>query len=65
MYDSNIEICPDAGVWPNDDDILMAVYTEQLWNTENIALWEDFCSRNGLEMPSIKENPNQLKLFED
>jgi len=64
MYDSNIEICPDAGIWPTDNDILMAVYTEQLWNTENIALWEDFCSENGLELPSKKPNPNQLRLFE-
>lgn len=61
----NVYIDPDADVYPKDDEILMAVYLEQLWNPEEIDLWEDFCSRNNLEFPMKKKNPNQLSLFED
>lgn len=66
LYENlNVEIVPDADIYPKDDEILMAVYIEQLWNTENIDLWEEFCERNHLEFPMKKHNPNQLNLFED
>jgi hypothetical protein len=63
LYNDNVYISPDGESWPTDSEILMAIYTEQLWNTENIDLWEDFCSRNSLEFPPRKNNPNQLSLF--
>lgn len=66
LYENlNVEIVPDADIYPKDEDILMAVYIEQLWNPENIELWEEFCSRNNLEYPPKLNNPNQLSLFED
>lgn len=66
LYENlNVYIDPDAEIYPKDDEILMAIYIEQLWNTENIDLWEDFCSRNNLEFPPKKKNPNQLSLFEN
>lgn len=63
LYNDNVYISPDGESWPTDSEILMAIYTEQLWNTENIDLWEDFCSKNSLEFPPRKNNPNQLSLF--
>lgn len=66
LYENlNVYIDPDAEIYPKDSEILMAVYIEQLWNPENIELWEEFCSQNNLEFPPKKNNPNQLKLFED
>lgn len=66
LYENlNVEIYPDAEIYPKDSEILMAVYIEQLWNQENIDLWEDFCVTNNLEFPPKKTNPNQLTLFGD
>ena len=62
----NIEIVPDAGLYPKDEDILMAVYSLQYWNKENIEGWTEFIERNNLEpIPTRQYNPNQLNLFED
>lgn len=60
-----IYIDPDAELYPKDEDILMAVYIKELWNPENISLWEEFCSRKNLEYPPRKNNPNQLNIFGD
>ena len=59
----NVYIDPDAELYPKDSDILMAVYIKQIWNPENIDLWENFCLENNLEFPMRKNNPNQLSLF--
>lgn len=62
----NLEIVPDAGLYPKDEDILMAVYNIQYWNKENIEGWTEFIERNNLEpIPTRQYNPNQLNLFED
>lgn len=62
----NVELCPDAGLYPKDEDILMAVYSIQYWNKENIGGWTEFIERNNLEpIPTRQYNPNQLNLFED
>lgn len=64
LYENlNVAICPDAESWPKDNEILMAIYSKELWNPENIEAWEDFCSENKLEFPPKKKNPNQLNLF--
>lgn len=66
LYENlDVEISPDANIYPKDDEILMAVYMEQLWNPENIELWDEFCSQNNLEFPPKKNNPKQLNLFGD
>lgn len=59
----NVYIDPDAELYAKDDDILLAVYIKELWNPEEIELWEDFCSRNNLQYPPKKKNHNQLHLF--
>lgn len=62
----NVELVPDAGLYPKDEDILMAVYNIQYWNKENIEGWTEFIDRNNLEpIPTRQYNPNQLNLFED
>ena len=62
----DVELSVDAGAYPKDDEILMALYNLQLWNSNAIEEWNEWTDRNGLErIPFIKENPNQLKLFED
>jgi hypothetical protein len=49
-----------------DDDIITAAYQLQIWNTEAITEWDEWTDRNNCEkIPFKKENPNQLKLFED
>jgi hypothetical protein len=49
---------------PNEEDILYAIHTAQLWNKNKVEEWKEFIDRNNLEMFSyIVENPNQLKLF--
>ena len=49
-----------------NDDIQMSVYVMQLWNLDAIEEWNEWTDRNNLErIPFRKENPNQLKLFED
>jgi len=62
----NVELSPDAGLYPEDEDILMAVYNIKYWNKENIGGWTEFIERNNLEpIPTRQYNPNQLNLFED
>lgn len=63
--DLNVYICPDAELYPKDSEILMAVYIKELWNPDQIDLWEEFCVENNLEFPPKKKNPNQLTLFGD
>lgn len=60
----NCEFCPDAQIYPKDNEILMAVYSRELWNEEEIELWEDFCLENNLQFPPKKKDPNQLSLFD-
>lgn len=62
--DLDVYIDPDAELYPKDGEILMAVYMQELWNPENIDLWQEFCEENNLEFPPKKKNPNQLTLFE-
>lgn len=62
----HIEMCPDASIYPSDDDIKMAIYNLQLWNIDAVDEWNEWTDLNGIErIPFKKENPNQLKLFED
>jgi hypothetical protein len=62
----NIEFDVDGEQYPKDDDIKYAVYSLQIWNPEAIEEWNEWTDQNGLERISVrKENPNQLKLFED
>lgn len=63
--DLNVYIDPDAELYPKDSEVLMAAYIKELWNPENIDLWQEFCEENNLEFPPKKKNPNQLTLFED
>ncbi len=62
----NVEFCPDAGVYPKDNDILEAAYNLQIWNKEAVEKWNKFTDQNGLERIPLKViSPNQLNLFED
>lgn len=62
----NIEFNVDGGQYPKDDDIKYAVYSLQIWNNEVIEEWNEWTDQNGMErIFTRKENPNQLKLFED
>jgi hypothetical protein len=62
----NIEFDVDGEQYPKDDDIKYAVYRLQIWNPEAIEEWNEWTDQNGLERIHVrKENPNQLKLFED
>lgn len=62
----NVELSADAELYPNDDEILEAVYNLQMWNKDNIEGWSEFIDINNLEpIPYKKVNPNQLNLFED
>ena len=61
----NFYVSMDSCSIPNDWDIMMAAYKAELWDPENIDVWEDFCKDNGLEFPPRKKNINQLSLFGD
>jgi len=62
----NIEFDVDGEQYPKDDDIKYAVYSLQYWNDEATEEWNEWTDQNGMERISTrKENPNQLKLFED
>ena len=66
VVNMDVEFDVDSEQYPTDDEILSAVYCLQIWNPEEIEEWEYWTDRNGLErIPFKKENPNQLKLFED
>lgn len=62
----DVELSVDAGAFPKDDEVKMALYNLQLWNPNAVEEWNEWTDQNGLErIPFVKENPNQLKLFED
>lgn len=66
VVNMNVSFYPDHGDYPKDDDIKMAIYNLQIWNLEAIDEWNKWIDQNGLErLPLRKENPNQLKLFEE
>ena len=62
----NIEFDVDGEQYPKDEQILLAVYNLQIWNTEAIEEWNEWTSENNREsILTAKKNPNQLNLFED
>lgn len=65
--DLNFEFNVDAEQYPNDNKILEAVLKSGLCNPERWGEWYEWCDEQGFDRPIFpaKENPNQLKLFED
>ena len=65
--DLNFEFDVDAEQYPNDNKILEAVLKSGLCNPERWGEWYEWCDEQGFDRPIFpaKENPNQLKLFED
>jgi hypothetical protein len=65
--DLNFEFNPDIGQYPNDNKILEAVLVSNLCNPLRWGEWNEWCDEQGFDRPNFenKENPNQLKLFED
>jgi len=64
----NVEIVPDADLWPKDGEILEAVYHANLFNEEKTEEWDKWCNdRNWatIKFKKINNNLNQLKLFEE
>lgn len=56
---------PDADLYPNDDEILHAVYDIELWNYSEIEEWNEWTDGKQLEsIESIIRNKNQLSLFD-
>jgi hypothetical protein len=55
------------GVYIEDNKILEAILNSNLCNPERWGEWNEWCDEQGFDRPifPIKENPNQLKLFED
>ena len=65
--DLNFEFDIDANQYPNDNKILEAVLKSGLCKPERWGEWYEWCDEQGFDRPIFpeKENPNQLKLFED
>jgi hypothetical protein len=65
--DLNFEFNPDYDQFPNDNKILEAILKSGLCNPERWGEWYEWCDEQGFDRPIFpeKENPNQLKLFED
>jgi hypothetical protein len=65
--DLNFEFNVDADQYPNDNKILEAVLKSGLCLPERWGEWYEWCDEQGFDRPIFpaKENPNQLKLFED
>lgn len=62
----NVEIDMDAEAYPDDDQILQAVYNRFIWNIEEKESWDEWCEERGWEkIPTAKSNLNQLTLFGD
>jgi hypothetical protein len=55
------------GVYIEDNKILEAILNSKLCNPERWGEWNEWCDEQGFDRPTfkVKENPNQLKLFED
>ena len=52
--------------YPFDEDVRKAIYQAKLCNPEEFEQWDSWADMNNLPRPNFKkENPNQLKLFED
>lgn len=55
----------DADVYPDDDEILTAVYHLELWNLEAIEEWDEWTNQKELtNIKTIIANKNQLSLFD-
>jgi hypothetical protein len=65
--DLNFEFNVDADQYPNDNKLLEAVLKSGLCKAERWGEWYEWCDEQGFDRPIFpeKENPNQLKLFED
>lgn len=65
--DLNFEFDVDAEQYPNDNKILEAVLKSGLCNPDRWGEWYEWCDEQGFDRPIFpaKENPKQLKLFED
>jgi hypothetical protein len=50
-----------------DNDVLKAILNSNLCNPERWGEWNEWCDEQGFDRPifPVKENPKQLKLFED
>lgn len=59
----NVEFCPDTQCYPDDNEILEAVYNIQLFNFDEKDEWDLWCENNYKSEIKLT-NPNQLKLFE-
>jgi hypothetical protein len=66
-HNLNFEFNVDADQYPNDNKILEAVLKSGLCLPERWGEWYEWCDEQGFDRPIFpeKENPNQLKLFED
>lgn len=62
-----IEFNPDYDQYPDDNKMLEAILKSGLCNPERWGEWNEWCDEQGFDRPifPVKENPNQLKLFED
>jgi hypothetical protein len=58
---------PDQDQYPDDDQVLEAILKSELCNPERWGEWYEWCDEHGFDRPifPVKENPNQLKLFQD
>jgi hypothetical protein len=65
--DLNFEFDVDAEQYPNDNKILEAVLKSGLCNPDRWGEWYEWCDEQGFDRPIFpaKENPKQLKLFEE
>ena len=63
----NVDFDPEFEQYPTDDQILEAALKANLCNPEKWGEWNEWCDEHNMPRPiwETKENPNQLKLFED
>lgn len=60
----SIEFDPDYQRYPNDFEIIQAVYNCKLWSKEAIEQWNEWTDNNNVSsIEVLSESPNQLKLF--
>jgi hypothetical protein len=65
--DMDFQFDIDAEQYPDDDKMLEAILKSGLCNPERWGEWYEWCDEHGFDRPifPVKENPNQLKLFQD
>jgi hypothetical protein len=63
----NFEFYPHWDLYPDDNKILEAALKSGLCNPDRWGEWYEWCDEQGFDRPiwPVKEDPNQLKLFED